>query len=132
MTSYCFRLIRGQDLLEELKKFVAQKNIAAATVASAVGCVTCARIRDASGVDIHELKENMEIVSLTGTLSKNRTHLHIALSKKDLSTIGGHLLEGCLINTTAEIVLLGLDNWEFASEFDATTGYDELVIKPTT
>jgi hypothetical protein len=45
-----------------------------------------------------------------------------------LSTIGGHLVEGCLVNTTAEIVILELNNFEFSSKFDEKTGYDELLI----
>ncbi len=70
----------------------------------------------------------MEIVSATGTISRERLHLHISLSREDLSTIGGHLLEGCIVNTTAEIVLLELESCSFSSLFDPETGYDELII----
>ena len=129
MKSHCFRLKYGEDILIELKKYLSSNNIKAAVLLSSVGCVTKARIRDASGVSIKEIEENMEIISITGTLSKERCHLHIALSKEDLSTIGGHMVEGCLVNTTTEIVLLELKAFEFGSEFDESTGYDELAIK---
>ena len=72
----------------------------------------------------------MEIVSATGTLSQDRLHLHLSLSRKDLSTIGGHLAEGCIVNTTAEIVLLELEDVVFGAAYDADTGYDEITIQP--
>ena len=125
---HVFRLTRGMDLLNEIKSFCQHENIMAGTVLSSVGCVYRARIRDASGVDINEINDNMEIISLDGTVSKNRCHLHIAFSKNDLSVIGGHLCEGCLINTTCEIVIMEFDGYEFSKEFDGNTGYDELVV----
>ena len=42
--------------------------------------------------------------------------------------IGGHLLDGCIVNTTAEIVLLELPGVRFSGAFDVSTGYRELVI----
>jgi hypothetical protein len=128
MKSHCFRLKYGEDILLEIKNYLEINNIKSAVILSAVGCVTKAKIRDASGITIKERKENMEIVSIMGTLSKNRCHLHISFSREDLSTIGGHLVEGCLVNTTAEIVILELNNFEFSSKFDEKTGYDELLI----
>lgn len=94
----CRRLHRGDDLLLSIKKIAEEEHIKAGVVLSSVGCVLRLRVRDASGVDIQELNEDCEIVSLNGTVSEVRTHLHIALSRRDLSTIGGHLVEGCIIN----------------------------------
>ena len=128
MREYAFRLHRGDDLLVEINTFARKNHIKAAVLVSAVGCVSKARIRDASGVTIQEMEEEMEIVSVMGTVSEERTHLHISLSKEDLSTIGGHLKEGCIINTTAEIILLSLGGMSFEEEFDEQTGYNELKI----
>ncbi len=130
MKQHFFRLHRGDDLLLSLKAYAAKQQIGGAVIVSAVGCVQRARLRDASGVNIREIPEEMEIVSLTGTLGMNRTHLHAAFSKEDLSTIGGHLVPGCIINTTCEIVLLELDGVLFDAEDDPETGYDEIVFRP--
>ena len=127
MKIWCCRLHRGDDLLEEIRRLAREKQIAAGTVLSAVGCVSAARVRDASGVTVRELHERCEIVSLNGTLSERRCHLHIALSKEDLSTVGGHLMSGCIVNTTCELVIAELDGWRFDVEQDAETGYDEIV-----
>ena len=106
MKTHVFRLRRGSDLLKALQEYARTRRIAAGTVVSGVGCVTRARVRDASGVTVRELNEPLEIVSLMGTLSTARTHLHIALAREDLTVLGGHLMEGCIVNTTAEVVLL--------------------------
>lgn len=129
MSVYCFRLRRGSDLLLSIEKFAKEKEIKAGVVLSGVGCVSRAKVRDASGVTIKEINEPLEIVSLMGTVSEERTHLHISFSKEDLSTIGGHLTEGCIINTTCEIAIQEIDGIAFGTEFDEETGYDELVIK---
>ena len=44
-------------------------------------------------------------------------------------TIGGHLSDGCIINTTCELIILELPNYTFTREMDDSTGYKELVIK---
>ena len=128
MKTHVFRLRRGSDLLKALQEYARTRRIAAGTVVSGVGCVTRARVRDASGVTVRELDEPLEIVSLMGTLSVARTHLHIALAREDLTVLGGHLMEGCIVNTTAEVVLLELDGVRFGAEWDGETGYDELTI----
>lgn len=128
MKTHVFRLRRGSDLLKALQEYARTRRIAAGTVVSGVGCVTRARVRDASGVTVRELNEPLEIVSLMGTLSVARTHLHIALAREDLTVLGGHLMEGCIVNTTAEVVLLELDGVRFGAEWDGETGYDELAI----
>ncbi|MCI5563019.1 MAG: DNA-binding protein [Intestinimonas massiliensis] len=128
MKTHVFRLRRGSDLLKALQEYARTRRIAAGTVVSGVGCVTRARVRDASGVTVRELNEPLEIVSLMGTLSVARTHLHIALAREDMTVLGGHLMEGCIVNTTAEVVLLELDGVRFGAEWDGETGYDELAI----
>lgn len=125
----CKRLHRGDDLLVAIQTLAESENIEAAVVLSAVGCVSRLRVRDASGVTIQELNEDCEILSLNGTVSKRRTHLHIAFSKEDLSAIGGHLVEGCIINTTCELILAELPGMNFGVEQDVTTGYDEILFQ---
>lgn len=129
MKCHCVRLHRGADLILSIKTICQQKNIAAGVVLSAVGCILKGRIRDASGVTIRDITDHCEIVSLNGTVSKTRCHLHIALSKEDLSTIGGHLCPGCIVNTTCELVIAELPNVRFGVENDPETGYDELIFQ---
>ena len=123
----CKRLQRGDDLLIEIKKIAKEEKLKAAVVLSSVGCVSKLRIRDAGGINIRELNENCEILSLNGTISSERSHLHIAFSKEDLSVIGGHLVEGCIINTTCELIIQEIIGWQYETFNDSETGYKEIV-----
>ena len=127
MNYHCLRLHRGDDLLESIKALAKQKHIRAGVVLSSVGCISRGRVRDASGVTIREIEEHCEILSVNGTVSEKRCHLHIALSKEDLSCLGGHLCPGCIINTTCELVIAELPGQTIDVEFDPETGYDELI-----
>ena len=127
MTVHCIRLKRGEDLMESIRRVCKEKNIAAGVVLSGVGCILRGRIRDASGVTIRELEGHYEIVSLNGTVSAQRCHIHIALSAENLSTVGGHLCPGCIVNTTCELVLAELPGITYGVEEDPETGYDELI-----
>ncbi len=131
MKTICTRLHRDDDLLLSIRALAKEHHIAAGVVLSAVGCISKGRVRDASGVTLREIEEPCEIVSLNGTVSEARCHLHIALSKEDLSTAGGHLVEGCIVNTTCELVVGVLDGWKIGVEEDAQTGYDELLFEAT-
>ncbi|MBQ2855352.1 MAG: DNA-binding protein [Oscillospiraceae bacterium] len=128
-TFHCVRLHRGDDLLLSIRALAKDKHIAAGIVLSAVGCISRGRVRDASGITIREIPDHCEVVSLNGTVSEQRCHLHIALSREDLSTIGGHLCPGCIINTTCELVILELSGISIAVEQDPETGYDELIFQ---
>ena len=127
MKTVCRRLHRGDDLLLSIRTLCEREKIDAAVVLSAVGCVSRAVLRDAGGVNLRSVDEPCEIVSLNGTASRTRCHLHLALSREDLSTIGGHIMPGCIVNTTCELVLGVLEHMRFDVEQDAQTGYDELI-----
>ena len=129
MRTVCVRLRRGDDLLRSVQELAQREALCCAVVLSGVGCVTRVRVRDASGVTVRQLDEPCEIVALQGTVSAARCHLHIALAREDLTTLGGHLMEGTVINTTCELVLLEQDGWRYGVEQDAATGYDEIVFQ---
>lgn len=127
MKTVCRRLHRGDDLLLSIRTLCEREKIDAAVVLSAVGCVSRAVLRDAGGVNLRSVDEPCEIVSMNGTASRTRCHLHLALSREDLSVIGGHMMTGCIVNTTCELVLGVLEHMRFDVEQDAQTGYDELI-----
>lgn len=129
MKTYAVRLRRGADLLQSIEEFCIKNAIKAGVILSGVGCVTKGRVRDASGITIAHMDEPMEIVSLMGTVSEKRCHLHVSFAKEDLSVVGGHLVEGCIINTTCELVIGELEGYVYDVEFDPETGYDELIVE---
>ena len=127
------RLREGQDLKATIEKLVKAMNVSAATVISGVGSLNNATLRmagaEADKQDIRELKGPFEIISLIGNLGQDRTHLHMSVSDKDGKVIGGHVIEGCTVHTTVELVLALEDNLVFGEENDPQTGFSELDIR---
>ncbi|MDQ2793357.1 MAG: DUF296 domain-containing protein [Bacteroidota bacterium] len=95
-----------------------------------VGSLMVATLRLANQEGPTAYKGHFEIVSLVGSLATNGSHVHLAVSDSAGRTIGGHLLDGCRVYTTTEIVLGELPQLEFRRETDATFGYWELVVQP--
>ena len=75
---------------------------------------------------------HFEIVSLSGTVSINGDHLHMSISDSTGKTTGGHLLEGNIIYTTAEIIIGENKDLVFTREKDGTTSWPELQIRKKT
>ncbi len=127
--NHAFRLVRGDDLKKEIINYCKNNNIEAGVIVSAVGCIKHLHIRLAEAKDYIDNEECYEIVSITGTVSKDDVHIHISVSDNTGKTIGGHLKDGTIIDTTCEIVIYELKDYIFTREFDEETGYDELKIK---
>ena len=125
---HAFRLRPGDDLREGIEAVVQEKGIKAGCILTAVGSLTGYNLRLANQSFGTSGKGHFEIVSITGTISVNGSHIHISISDGTGHTIGGHLLDGCKIYTTAEVVIAMLPQYEFAREQDETTGYKELRI----
>jgi predicted DNA-binding protein with PD1-like motif len=125
---YVFRLKPGEDLRRSIEAIVKEKNITAGWINTCVGSLTDYRIRFANQQEANPGSGHFEIVSLTGTVSVNGSHLHIIISDNEGKTIGGHLLEGCKIYTTAEIVIGSSIAYEFKRKKDGTTEWEELQV----
>ena len=128
MENYTFRLSAGQDLFDAIDAFVLQNQIEAGCVLSGVGSLTHAVLRLANREVYSEYHGYFEIVSITGTVSIHGSHLHVSISDEDGVTIGGHLVSGCKIYTTAEIVIAVFTNEVYKREFAEDSGYDELKV----
>jgi predicted DNA-binding protein with PD1-like motif len=128
MKNYTFRLKSGQDLFKAIESFVKEKNIEAGCVLSGVGSLTRFTLRFANQETHSDGDGHFEIVSITGTISIHGSHMHISISNEQGHTLGGHLVSGCIIYTTAEIVLAVFEGVVYKREFADDSGYDELVV----
>lgn len=135
MQTFPIRLHPGQDLRPALEAAVQGQNCRAAFVLSGIGSLSTAGLRLAGAEQPERLTGDMEILSLSGTVAfdgaRSSSHLHMALSTSTGQVLGGHVAAGCIVRTTAEVLLGLLPEWEFAREPDAVTGYDELVVRAT-
>ena len=125
---YALRLHPGDDLRGKLTEFIKEHKIQAAYIITCVGSLKQVTLRLANRNETQTWKQSFEITSLTGTLSPDGNHLHISLADKDGATIGGHLMEGSLISTTAEIIIGEAPDLIFKRELDTVTTFKELKI----
>ncbi len=131
MIEHAIRLTPGQDLKNEIEKFTNRSTIGAGVVLSGAGSLSQASLRMANADKSVTFPGPFEIVSLTGTLSPTGLHLHMSISDHTGKTIGGHVLAGCTIHTTAELVIGELESLRFRRTLDPATGYKELVVEQT-
>lgn len=124
------RLCPGQDLKIELDQIVAEHEIEAACILTCVGSLTTAVLRFANQETSKQLDGHFEIVSLTGVLSRHGSHYHIGIADEEGKSYGAHLMDGCKIYTTAEIVIGIIADCSFLRTFDPQTGYPELEVVP--
>ena len=129
MHTYSIRLGAGQDLKKALEALTQQERIAAGAVLTCVGSLTDVTLRLANQEGPSTWQGHFEIVSLVGTLSTNGSHLHLSVSDSTGRTLGGHLLDGCKIYTTAELLVGNMPDLIYTREPDPTYGYKELVIR---
>ena len=125
---YTIRLKPHQDLKAELMAFAKQNHLKAAFIATCVGSLEEVNLRYANQPKGTQQSGHFEIVSLVGTFNDASAHLHLSVSDLNGKTIGGHMLDGNKIYTTAEIVIGELNDVAFTREVDSTYGYNELKV----
>jgi uncharacterized protein len=123
-----FRLHPGDDLRAGIATAFAVTGARAGFVAAAVGSLGPAMLRLAGEDGGTTIAGPLEIVALSGTLSGDGPHLHLAVARVDGTVAGGHLLPGSIVRTTAEIVLGLLPGLAFDRPRDPATGYNELQV----
>lgn len=123
------RIGAGADLHAELDAVLARHGMAAGFVLQGIGSLHVARIRFAGRPGFTELRGDLEIVSLGGSLSPDGPHLHVAVADADGRVSGGHMGPGCIVRTTAEVLVALLPDHRFGREDDPATGYKELFIR---
>lgn len=126
---HVFRLAPRQDLKQSILQWARHNSIKAGVIVTCVGSLEQYHLRFANQARGSKVAGHFEIVSLTGTFSTSASHLHISVCDNTGRTTGGHLLDECLIYTTAEIVVAELVDVEFTRELDSTYGCHELNVK---
>ena len=123
------RLSPGDDVRLELINICERNRIEAAVVLGAVGSLSTARIRFANQPEPVLFEDKLEILSLSGTVSRHGLHLHVSVADSSGNCKGGHVARGCQVYTTLEIVIGILENLQFTRAYDSKTGCKELWIR---
>lgn len=124
------RLTPGQDLRRALEAILAEQEASAAFVLQGIGSLSTVQLRLAGASQLTQLRGDFEILTLAGSLSLDGAHLHGSIADADGHVIGGHLATGCIIRTTAEILVALMPGHRLTRMLDQATGSNELVIFP--
>ena len=130
MRTVATRLLPASDLRAELEALAARERLRAAIVLTCVGSLSEVGLRMANRSGTERFTGDYEIVSLVGTISPDGPHLHMSVSDATGTTIGGHVQDGNIVRTTAEVVLGELTDVVFRRPIDPDTTFDELEIAP--
>lgn len=146
LQAHAIRIPAGKDLVSNLLQAAAdameKSGTQSAFILTAVGSLESVTLRMANACkpgttlenasnEVKEWNERLEIVSLTGTFSKDgQKHLHMSVSNSNGIVFGGHVMDGKIF-TTLELVLGTIGHVVFTREIDDVTGFDELVVRST-
>lgn len=117
------RIEHGEDLLETLRKFVAEKSIRNAVIISAIGSAVSYRFHVVASTDyppkeaFPQGERAVDISNMQGYVLDGRVHAHITFSDQQVS-FGGHLEPGVRVLTFAVLTLavlpaeIGIEKWD--------------------
>jgi uncharacterized protein len=129
MQAWPVRLSPGDDLRDALEHLLRQRGWQAAFVVQGIGSLSVAQLRFA-GIDAPaELRGDLEILTLAGSISPDGAHLHMSVADAHGQVFGGHVARGCRVRTTAELLLALLPGHRFSRSLDPQTGFLELQIE---
>jgi len=133
------RVKPGSDLLRSLQKIVAEEGVKSGVIVSGVGLLKQAKLRNCRSLPEEypitdanrtylSFEKPLEILSISGnvTLAEGEplVHAHLTLSsveEDEITVIGGHLIEGCVVFGFSEFALLELEGIEMVKRFDEET-----------
>ena len=133
------RVKPGSDLLRSLQKIAAEEEITSGVIVSGVGLLKQARLRNCRSLPEEypitdanrtflSFEKPLEILSISGnvTLAEGEplVHAHLTLSTvegDEITVIGGHLIEGCMVFGFSEFAILELEGIEMVKRFDEET-----------
>jgi predicted DNA-binding protein with PD1-like motif len=122
------RLAPGDDLRAALQAQVAARSCEAGFVISGIGSLSAAQLRFAGASGLQTIRGDLEMLTLAGTLALDGPHLHMSIADAAGHVLGGHVGPGCVVRTTAEVLVALLPEWTLSREADARTGFAELAI----
>ncbi|XP_068231454.1 bifunctional protein GlmU-like [Palaemon carinicauda] len=130
---HILRLKPGQEVKQCLEDYVVGHAPNGVAIMTCCGSVTSAKLRfaaDSNGVTdkIQHYNQNFEVLSMSGTVSKDGAHLHICLGDNNGATIGGHVMGDLKVFTTMELALCESTDVTLKREHDPETGYNELTV----
>jgi predicted DNA-binding protein with PD1-like motif len=111
------RMSPGEDVLETLESLVTRYDVRAGCF-SLIGAIASATLGyfdvNAKMYRVLTLKQDLEVTSCTGNISRLEDgtpviHAHMVVANEKGESFSGHLMKGCRVSVTIEVVLNVLD-----------------------
>jgi len=133
------RLRPEADLILSIKRIAEERSLRSGVILSGAGLLRKARIRNCKSLPerypitdanrtFTTVERPLEVLAISGIIytvkGEQNVHAHAVLSfieEGEISVIGGHLLEGCIVFGFAEIVIMELKNIMLEKTFDPET-----------
>jgi uncharacterized protein len=128
METLALRLHPGADIRQELEALAKNESITAGVILGAVGSLAKTCLRFAGSDQMTALPGKQEILTLSGMLSQEGVHLHMSVGDSQGQCSGGHVVYGCEVYTTLELVIGLLPDKLFQRVPDENTGFKELSV----
>jgi hypothetical protein len=90
--------------------------------------LTQARIRFAGVTQVQFIRGDLELLTLAGSVTADSAHLHASVATAQGEVLGGHVPPGCIVRTTAAILLTLLPDWNLSCRPDPAPGFAELLV----
>ena len=121
------RLDRGKDLFQSLETIVKNKGLSGG-VFWVIGTLSAVKLAFYNGKDYDFIERtgDWELVSCTGNIAIKDSgevviHAHAVVSDKEGGCVGGHVLEGCLVAYTCDVMIFEFSD-AIKRVFDSDTG----------
>ena len=104
MQTSSIRLNNDDDLLNKVKEIAINENFSG-YILGVIGDLSQGSIKCPNEKGVIVKKGTLEIISLVGTFSPTKTHLHLSFSDSDCKVWGGHLEEGSVVLNGTDLLL---------------------------
>lgn len=124
MRSVPIKLEPGDDLLISLGQFARSTNVSG-FVLGVVGNLSKATFKCPGQPQLSVFEGELEIITLNGTVSPERLHLHLCISDGACQVWGGHLEAGSIVLKGVDL-LVGIIDFQHGSQFGLreNSGFD--------
>ena len=104
MENYFYNLSKGVDVYNSLNELHKHHNSTSFLI-SAVGDLSKVSFKCPLNDKPLILEKKLEIITLSGYIRSNESHLHISVSDENGSVFGGHLLSGTIVLKSLDILI---------------------------
>lgn len=95
MQAHPLRLYPGDDLRAAVQAVLHRQKLHAAFVIQGIGSLSVAQLRFAGAELPTEIRGDLEILTVAGSVSPDGAHLHMSIADAHGQVFGGHVAHGC-------------------------------------